>query len=791
MVKWLMAACAVLISVSPLNAQERQLAPLPVEAAIAAHTFSTTPFSLSNDGQWIAYTLNDPKRSQLISDERQKYLTRSGAPPAQIGCDVWITNTRTRETRNLTQGKGNNWAPSWSPDGNSLAFFSDRAGLASLWLWEESSGRLRQVSDLPVTGYRGLAVPRWTPDGKNILFCVLPGGMTVEKAALLTIGLEQNRPEANLDKPDQPTVTVFKSAARKGDEATENKPRSFSAIYSDGYIADLAIVEIASSRVRRLVRNSKPCGYWPSPDGMHVAFTNLKNDAGRMRFDLIAVSLSDSVPTVLATNLQQGYVAFSVSWSPDGTLLSYTTAESQPGSQPRRECYLVSLDGKQKRKVTGAPAIGFSNPLRAALWDKTGKSLYLTSTNSVWRVSTADVSALEVARLRNRSTIDIVPSTIAGRFWSPDDDRSLFVITSDRETMRVGLSKIDLATGAATTVVEEDKVYGSGNDLIPAAMGSINGPTLIYIAEDVSHSPDFWGFDERLQSPRRVTTINQEFEKYVMGTSSLVEWTGPNGERLRGALLLPAGYQKGKRYPMVVSIYPNEEFSRYVNLFGLKLNFAPESVNNRQLLATRGYVVLLADSFTTIGNPMQDIVRTVIPGINKLIEMGIADPERLGIIGHSHGAYAVLGMITQVQRFRAAVCWSGSANLITMYGQLDADGTSHWINWAEKGDGSVGGSLWEFRERYIENSPVFYLDRVTTPVLIVQGSSDRITTPARTEEIFVGLRRLGKEVEYARYEGEDHGFWFYPNRVDFSKRVIRWFDQWLKPAAADLSGRSN
>lgn len=188
---------------------------------------------------------------------------------------------------------------------------------------------------------------------------------------------------------------------------------------------------------------------------------------------------------------------------------------------------------------------------------------------------------------------------------------------------------------------------------------------------------------------------------------------------------------------------------------------------------------------------MQEIARTVLPGVNKAIEMGIADPDRLGIIGHSYGGYAVLSVITQAQRFKAAVSWAGSANLVTMYGQMDSDGTSHWINWAESEAGNVGGSLWEVRERYIENSPIFYLDKVKTPLLIVQGSSDRINTPNHSEEIFVGLRRLGREVEYARYEGEDHAFWFYPNRVDYCNRVIRWFDEWLKPAGADVSRTSN
>ena len=780
------ACLVVLMFAFPVAAQERKLAPLPVQDAIAARTFSTTPFSLRSDGQWVAYTLIDPKRSQLVPDEQHRWLTPSGTPPPQIGSDVWITNTRTRETRSLTQGKGNSWAPAWSPDGNYLAFFSDRNGLATLWIWEKSSGKLRQLSDLPVTGYRGLSVPRWTYDSKSILFCVLPEGTTVARAALLTVGLEESHAPPSPDKQNQSTVTVFKSAAAGRDASTAVKTKNFVTVYNDGYAADLVMVEIGGSRVRRLTKGLKPCAYWPSPDGKFVAFTNVKNEAGRLRFDLMVISLANGVPLTLATNLQQAYSGSSVSWSPTGTL-SYTTSESQPGAPLRRECYLVSADGKEKRKVSGAPPTGFSNAFRAPLWDQTGQSLYLSSGGSLWKVSTTDATAHEITRLRNRTILDIVPVTMAARFWSPDDGRSLLVITSDSESLRTGFSKIDLGTGEVTTLIEEDKVYGGGNLLLPAAIGTSDGRSLLYVAEDAAHNSDFWSFDDGLRNPRQITSINPEFDKYAMGSSRLIEWQGPRGERLRGALLLPAGYQQGKRYPMVVSVYPNDELSRQVNNFGLTFNVSIESVNNQQLLATRGYAVLLADSRAVPGAPMQEIVRTVVPGVNKVIEMGIADPDRLGVIGHSHGGYAVLSLITQVPRFKAAVSWAGSANLVTMYGQMDSDGTSHWIDWNETGAGSIGGNLWDMRERYIENSPIFYLDRVSTPLLLVQGSSDRITPPNHSEEIFVGLRRLGKEVEYARYEGEDHGFWFYPNRVDLCNRMIGWFDQWLKSASTDLS----
>ena len=141
----------------------------------------------------------------------------------------------------------------------------------------------------------------------------------------------------------------------------------------------------------------------------------------------------------------------------------------------------------------------------------------------------------------------------------------------------------------------------------------------------------------------------------------------------------------------------------------------------------------------------------------------------------------MLGLIVQTHRFRAAVDIDGPGDLIGHYGQMDPSGAAFATS-LEHGQDAMGGSVWEFRERYIENSPVFYLDRVDTPLLVVHGGSDTIVAPFLGDEIFVDLRRLGKEVEYARYEGEGHSplYWSYANQDDFCHRVIAWLGSHLQ-----------
>jgi len=201
-----------------------------------------------------------------------------------------------------------------------------------------------------------------------------------------------------------------------------------------------------------------------------------------------------------------------------------------------------------------------------------------------------------------------------------------------------------------------------------------------------------------------------------------------------------------------------------------------------QLLATRGYAVLLPDVPQQLGTPMFDIAKAVLPGVNKVIDMGIADPDRLGLLGHSYGGYSVVSLLVQTKRFKAAVESSGYADLVADYGEMDDRGSAFGVSIEETGQGLMGGSPWAFRERYIENSPIFYLDRIETPLLMIHGTKDTAIAPFLGDELFVGLRRLGRIVEYAKYEGEGHTPTSVANQLDIASRMIRWFDEHLKGA---------
>src|SRR5262249_11475345 len=186
--------------------------------------------------------------------------------------------------------------------------------------------------------------------------------------------------------------------------------------------------------------------------------------------------------------------------------------------------------------------------------------------------------------------------------------------------------KVDLITGKAAKLLEENKSYEPFR-----ADVSVDGQRVVYIAQDAQQGEDIWIVNTDFRNPRRLTHINPQLDHYRFGISRLVEWRSSDGVRLQGALLLPAGYEEGKRYPLIVCLYGGASLSDQINRFGLHGN----GVNNMQLLTTRGYAVLLPDSPLQVGTPVRDLAKTVLPGVDKVIDLGIADPDRLGIMGRS------------------------------------------------------------------------------------------------------------------------------------------------------------
>ena len=763
--------CTFLLAVGlgAVEAEAQKPSPLPVEDMLSARFFTfRAPVDLSPDGQWVAYTVDAQARREAITDQRYSRFNRNGVPTSAIASTVLLSNIESGETRQLVEGNISTWGASWSPDGNHLAFYSDKDGRAALWIFEKKTGSVRRVSEIIVRPQSMFDVPKWMPDNKRVLVKVLPEGLTIEQAANLFVPHE---PQSTSDP-----VRVAVYPLRANSSTNDEKDSSAEKLEAD--FTDLALVDTVTGVAQRMVRRSMIAGYSISPDGENFVFSTLNGrDFPRQQTcNFSVVSIRTETHRLLVSNVSIAW-GRSMSWSPDGKLIAYITH----GPQAKGDCYVVGVSGGEARNLTDGPHPTFGDDYRLPLWDESGKNIYAVGGENLWAISVDKGELKQVTKGLPGDVRDVVAGSKAGQILTSENHKLAYVITTNNKTKRVGFHKVDLATGDSSVLVEEDKAYGS--PFCFSVDVSEDGRRIVYVAQDSTRSPDLWVVNDDFRLQRKVTNLNPSFDNYPLGRSQLVEWQSNDGQTLQGTLVLPANYQKGIRYPMIVEVYGDRQggylSTNYVNRFG---GSSRDDVGNPQLLATRGYAVFMPDVSLKVGTPMKAISDSVLPGINKIIEMGIADPDRLGVTGASYGGYCTLALIAQTTRFKAAVSRSGSGNLLSSYGTMYIDGIGFYTRWAEEGQGSMGGTPWQYRDRYIENSPIFYLDKVETPLLLVSGAADTAVPAFLTDEVFVGMRRLGKEVVYAKYLGGEHTEASFDrvDAIDYFNRMIAWWDKYLK-----------
>ncbi|HVB59541.1 MAG TPA: prolyl oligopeptidase family serine peptidase [Candidatus Acidoferrales bacterium] len=699
--------------------------------------------------------------------------SRTGVPPWGSGTDIYIQNIVTGAERNLTGGDNDNWLPSWSPNGRYLAFLSDRggSGQARLWIWDALRDKLRKVSDVSVRGNE----IEWTRDNQELLVTTLPQGlipkMYVGKLSSGTAGKTYPDSEA-----DRPTVFVYGHPrdSRGGKRSPESDPWDL-----DQYLRDLIFVDIHDGKIHAVVLGQKIAAYSLSPDGSRIAYTVPmrfgKPGSQQVLFDLAIINRSTDRKRVVASGIRLDPDGASFSWSPNSRKLAFTTG----GMEERvHNCYVVDLDQGTVRDASTLPATGPRPRHKSAkpLWDETGQEMYFIHDGALWRVSPDQTGAQKVAFVPHREITRLIGQK-QNLLWTVQEGKATIVVTHDDSGKQDGFYRIDLKSGESTELLEKGQCYTCANlGQLFTVTGS--GQRIAYVAEDARHDEDLWVSDARFQTPRRLTHLNPQFDKYKMGGVRLISWLDDDGEPSHGLLLLPPTYTEGVRYPLVVWVYGGALLSNDFDHFGL---LSP-GVFNMQLLATRGYAVLLPDTFLHAGTPMLDMAKTVLPGVNKVIDMGIADPKRLGVMGHSFGGLCTLFLVVETNRFRAGIDMSGFGDLLSNYGAMGKDGTAFGMSIEEQGQASMGGTPWQVRERYLENSPILYFDRIETPLLIIHGSKDTTVAPFLADEVFVDLRRLGKTVEYAKYQGEGHSplDWSFANKMDLCNRVIDWLNEYLK-----------
>ena len=306
-----------------------------------------------------------------------------------------------------------------------------------------------------------------------------------------------------------------------------------------------------------------------------------------------------------------------------------------------------------------------------------------------------------------------------------------------------------------------------------------DAPRLLFSRESYTEFPDLWSADLALGGRSRVSNANPEIDRFAWGEAELVEWRGHDGAPLQGVLIKPGGYVEGERYPVLVYFY---------RLFSQRLHrFDELAVNHRPsfpFYASHGYAIFLPDIRFEVGRPGHSATAALTSGVQHLVELGVADPAAIGLHGHSWSGYQTAFVVTQTDAFAAAVAGAPVSNMTSAYGGIRyGTGLARMFQY-EQSQSRMGVSLWEGRDRYIESSPLFYADRVETPLLIQFGDEDEAVPWTQGIELYLALRRLGKPAWFLQYRGEGHHLKKYGNKLDYTIKMKEFFDHYLQGAPA-------
>ncbi len=301
----------------------------------------------------------------------------------------------------------------------------------------------------------------------------------------------------------------------------------------------------------------------------------------------------------------------------------------------------------------------------------------------------------------------------------------------------------------------------------------------LYRSETYSDSPDIFFTGSNFRNKEQITNTNPQQSDYFWGRSELTEYTNKDGEKMQGSLFYPANYEKGKKYPMIVYIY--EILSTGVHRY---VSPSPKSAYNTTNYTTDGFFVYQPDIVYKTNHPGESAVECVVPAVEKVIETGMIDKDKIALMGHSWGAYQTSFIITQTDLFAAAIAGAPLINMISMYNEIYWNSGSPNQRIFETSQGRLREPWWNLMEEYMDNSPMFNAANITTPLLVTFGNQDGAVDWHQGIEMFTTMRRMEKPFIMLVYEGENHGLRKDENMLDYSMKVKQFIDHYLlgKPA---------
>lgn len=458
---------------------------------------------------------------------------------------------------------------------------------------------------------------------------------------------------------------------------------------------------------------------------------------------------------------------FATSWSATGDLLLY----GKPASSTRLDWYTVGEDLKLKNLTQ---TLG-SQPGAKVISNPAERSMIVESGGELWRIA-PDTQPVSITEGK-------LPK-INGIQW----------VSSER-LRRVSEDPIQVIVSTAPPANSELYLFEPGSGNVKVLKRPSPNARLLYFSDLGKVAVFTQSTDEGNVVTASDTTTGVTHEVFrdkgkgphvAKAQVQVIDYKSADGKSLKGLLMLPYGYEKGKRYPLIVDEYPGH----VVTSNEPDLSALGGPAEGGLLFSAHGYAVLRPSMplppIPGANDNYLELTKGVLPAIDRTVELGIADPDRVGVFGHSYGGFGVYGLIEQTDRFKAAAAFAAPSDFVSAYGAFDprlrytSDPEMFYgLLSAEVGQAALGSPPWRDPDRYVRNSPIFHVDAVHTPVLIIHGDMDNAVPVQQAEEFYTALHRLNKPVKFLRYWGEGHLLFSPANRVDLWKQLYSWFDEFL------------
>jgi dipeptidyl aminopeptidase/acylaminoacyl peptidase len=341
----------------------------------------------------------------------------------------------------------------------------------------------------------------------------------------------------------------------------------------------------------------------------------------------------------------------------------------------------------------------------------------------------------------------------------------------DEGTKDAGFAKYDPKSASLNLLIKSPHRYAG-------LKKAREGERLMFTRESFQEFPDLYLTDMAFSSPTQISDANPQQEEYLWGTAELVNWRSLDNVPLEGILYKPENFDPNRKYPMIVVYY--EKFSNT-----LHYHHKPEPIRSlvhRTMYVSNDYLIFIPDIVYRVGYPGESAYNAIMPGVTSLIEQGFVDEANIGIQGHSWSGYQTAYILTRTNMFKAAEAGAIVANMTSAYGGIRWEtGLARTFQY-EKTQTRLGASLWDNRSLYIENSPLFYADKIETPLLLMHNDADGHVPWYQGIEMYLAMRRLDKACWMLNYTGEPHWPVKLQNRIDFQTRMRQFFDHYLKDA---------